>query len=682
MKIIGISAFFHDSASALIQDGEIISAVQEERFTRKKQDAKFPENSIKWILKKNNLSINKIDFFVFYEKPFLKFERLLENFLSEVPFGIENFFTAIPVWIKEKLFLKRILIQNLFEIYAENFLNEVKNIFENKKNISDEEKIFFEELKNFLNGKKKFQDYKKFFGNKKNQKFLKNGKNFLDEKEFYKNFSQKIKFSTHHESHSASAFYPSPLEDAAILTIDGVGEWTTTSIAHGKGKKINFLQDIKYPHSLGLFYSAITYFLGFKVNSGEYKVMGLAPYGEEKGVEKFYKLMKENLIDVKKDGSFRLNLKYFSYLRGLRMTNENLEKLFGVQKRIPEKNLEQIHMDIAGALQKLTEEIMIKLAKTTKKITGSKNLCLAGGVALNCVGNGKILEEGIFENIWIQPASGDAGGAVGGALAFYFSQKNTIRNLQKGEDKMKGAYLGPQSSEKEILKTIKKFGAKFKKMDDEKLFDKISEELKNGKVIGWHQGKMEFGPRSLGNRSIIGDARNPEMQKKMNLKIKFRESFRPFAPAVLEEDVEKYFKINTKSSYMLLVADVQEKIRKKISENEKKLFGIEKLNIPKSEIPAVTHVDYSARIQTVSKKTNPKFHKLISKFKEKTGSSILINTSFNVRGEPIVCTADDSYKCFMRTGMDYLVIENFVFKKSEQPDFGDDEKWKEEFVLD
>jgi carbamoyltransferase len=633
MKIIWISAFFHDSAAALIEDWKIISAVQEERFTRKKQDESFPVKSIEWILEENNLSLDDIDFFVFYEKPFLKFERLLENYLSEVPFWIASFFTAIPVWIKEKLFLKKILAQNFYKI-------------------SDSK---------------------------------------LKEKEFTKEIYKKIKFSTHHWSHAWSAFYPSPFEDAAILTIDWVWEWTTTSIAHWnsnkKWNKIEFLQDIKYPHSLWLFYSAITYFLWFKVNSWEYKVMWLAPYWENSGenswIKKYYKLMKENLIDIKDDWSFRLNLKYFSYLRWLKMTNKKMEKVFWIKRRIPEKDLEQVHMDIAWALQMLTEEIMIKLAKTAKKITWSKNLCLAWWVALNCVWNWKILEESIFENIWIQPASWDAWWAVWCALDFYYSENKRI--IEKN-DWMNWSYLWPKSSEEEILEMAENFWAKFEKFSDEEISDKISEELKNWKVIWWHQWKMEYWPRSLWARSIIWDSQNPEMQEKMNLKIKFRESFRPFAPAVLEEDVEKYFKISTKSPYMLLVADVQENIRKNISEDEKKLFWIEKLNVPKSEIPAVTHVDYSARVQTVSKETNPKFHNLITRFKEKTWwknwCSVLINTSFNVRWEPIVCTAEDSYKCFMRTWMDFLVIENFVFKKEDQPDFDDSEKWEEEFVLD
>lgn len=635
MKIIWISAFFHDSAAAFIEDWKIISAVQEERFTRKKQDEWFPVKSIEWILEENNLSIEDIDYFVFYEKPFLKFERLLENYLSEVPFWIWSFFTAIPVWIKEKLFLKKILVQELEKI--ETGLNEKKWIFKNEN----------------------------------------------EKKETGLVIKNKTKFSTHHWSHAWSAFYPSPFEDAAILTIDWVWEWTTTSIAHWKSEKIEFLQDIKYPHSLWLFYSAITYFLWFKVNSWEYKVMWLAPYWEESWIQKYYKLMKENLIDIKDDWSFRLNLKYFSYLRWLKMTNKKMEKVFWIKRRIPEKDLEQVHMDIAWALQILTEEIMIKLAKTAKKITWSKNLCLAWWVALNCVWNWKILEEKIFENIWIQPASWDAWGAVWCALDFYYSSNPRPVSSETGlKDGMNWSYLWPKSSEKEILEMCENFWAKYEKFSDEEISEKISEKLKDWNVIWWHQWKMEYWPRSLWARSIIWNSQNPKMQEKMNLKIKFRESFRPFAPVVLEEDVSKYFEIDVKSPYMLLVANVQKNIRKKISDSEKKLFWIEKLNVPKSEIPAVTHVDYSARVQTVSKVTNPKFHNLISKFKEKTWCSVLINTSFNVRWEPIVCTAEDSYKCFMRTWMDYLVIENFVFKKEDQPDFEDKEKWEEKFVLD
>lgn len=609
MYILGISAFFHDSAACLIKDEEIIAAAQEERFTRKKHDESFPRNAIAYVLAEAGISINQVDHIAFFEKPFLKFERLIETYLAEAPRGFGSFVTSIPVWLKHKLFLKDTII-----------------------------------------------------------------------KELGKTSESKLLFAEHHQSHAASCFFPSPFRDAAILTMDGVGEWATTSIAHGVDNKITFLKELHFPHSLGLFYSAFTYFLGFKVNSGEYKVMGLAPYGEPVYVD----LIKKHLIDIKEDGSFKLNMDYFNYTVGLTMTNEKFAALFGRKARKGESQLTQFEMDLARSLQDVTEEVMIKLARSAQKITGSKNLVMAGGVALNCVGNGKILKEKIFENIWIQPAAGDAGGAMGAAQSAYYQHLNNPRNCYKtGEDNIKGSYLGKKFSNDEVKEYLDSVGAKYLRVENEdQLLNLISEALRTEKVVGWHQGRMEFGPRALGARSIIGDARSEKMQSIMNLKIKYRESFRPFAPAVLREKVSDYFELDCASPYMLLVAPVNKKLIKEMSADQEKLFGIEKLNIARSTIPAITHVDYSARIQSVDQKTNPRFYNLIKKFEEKTGSAVLINTSFNVRGEPIVYNPQDSYKCFMRTEMDVLTIEDFILFKEDQPDFSDKEDWQKTYELD
>jgi len=630
--ILGISAFYHDSAACLIKDEKIIAAVQEERFTRKKHDSSFPKEAIKYCLKEAGISLEQVDYLAFYDKPFLKFERLLETYLTETPRGFTSFIMAIPIWLKEKLFLKDTLIKNFVALEK-----EVNSSFENidKKKIS--------ELKTKI--------------------------------------SDKLLFSEHHQSHGASAFFPSPFKESAVLNMDGVGEWVTTSIAYGKENKIEFLKEIHFPHSIGLLYSAFTYYTGFKVNSGEYKLMGLAPYGETKYVD----LIKNNLIDIKEDGSFRLDMKYFNYTTGLTMTSKKFHKLFGQEPRKSESQLTQFHMDIAASIQAVTEEIVLKLARTAQKITGSKNLCLSGGVALNCVANGKILRENIFENIFIQPASGDAGGALGVAFVAYYQHLNNPRTTYKlGKDNMNGSYLGIEYLDDEVQKYLDSVGAKYKKINNREEYSKIiANEIANEKVIGWHQGKMEFGPRALGARSIIGDARSEKMQKTMNLKIKYRESFRPFAPAVLREDLTKYFDIkNVDSPYMLIVAPIKQEIRKKMTSEQEKLFGVEKLNVVRSLIPAITHVDYSGRIQTIHQETNPRFYDLIIKFKEITGSSVLINTSFNVRGEPIVCSPEDSYKCFMRTEMDILAIENFILYKQDQSNFNDKQDWQNEYELD
>ncbi len=627
MYILGISSFFHDSAACLIKGEEIIAAAQEERFTRKKHDEAFPKNAILYVLKEAGITLNKVEAIGFFEKPLVKFERLIETYLAEAPRGFKSFLTSMPVWLKHKLFLKDTLIKELAEV--QKILN-VGNSFDLKKTKAEIEK--------------------------------------------------KILFGEHHQSHAASCFYPSPFRESAILTMDGVGEWATTSIAYGVDNKIEFLKEIHFPHSLGLLYSAITYYTGFKVNSGEYKVMGLAPYGEPKYVD----IIKNNLIDIKEDGSFRLNMDYFNYTVGLTMTNKKLDQLLGRPARKAESTLTQFEMDLARSLQDVTEEVMIKLAKTAQKITGSKNLTLAGGVALNCVGNGKILREKIFENIWIQPAAGDAGGALGVAQSIYYQHFNKPRKcFESGADNMKGSYLGNKSTNEEIKDYLDSVGARYHFIDSEnELLNLISQSLAEEKVVGWHQGRMEFGPRSLGARSIIGDGRSSKMQSIMNLKIKYRESFRPFAPAVLRERLTDYFDINCDSPYMLLVAPVKKEIAKPMSKDEESLFGIEKLNVSRSTIPAVTHVDYSARIQTVHEKTNPRFYKLIKKFDEKTGCAVLINTSFNVRGEPIVCSPQDSYKCFMRTEMDVLTIENFLLYKEDQPQFSDQQDWQKTYELD
>ena len=611
-SILGISAFYHDSAAATVVDGKIIAAAQEERFSRKKHDSRYPFNAVNYVLEASNLKLNKIDYIVFFEKPFLKFERLIETYVAFAPKGFKSFCMSMPIWLREKLFQKKFL---------------------------------FEKLKQHDN-------------------------NFDD--------INKIYFSEHHYSHAASAFYPSPFKDAVILTLDGVGEWATTTIAIGNGNEIKMLKEIHFPHSIGLLYSAFTYFTGFKVNSGEYKVMGLAPYGQPK-----YKdiIMKE-LVDLKNDGSFRLNMKYFNYATGLTMINNKFEDLFGQKARNPQKDLlTQFHMDIASSIQNVTEEIVLKLTMSLSKEYKSRNLCLAGGVALNCVANGKILKNNIFENIWIQPAAGDSGGSLGAALAFWYKELGNKRNPSSSDDEMRGSYLGPSFYDNQVENTLKSLDAKYTKQNEENLISLIANELKNGKIIGWFQGRMEFGPRALGARSIIADPRSDKMQKKLNLKVKFRESFRPFAPSVLREDLNDWFELNSDSPYMLLVSNVKKNIQIPMTEKDQKLFGIDKLNIKRSSIPAVTHVDYSARIQTVHEKTNPKYYKLIKKFKEITNCPILVNTSFNVRGEPIVCTIEDAFRCFMGTNLDILVCESFILNKEEQnPDLLKD--YKHEFERD
>ena len=624
--VLGISAFYHDSGVALIKDDKIISAIQEERLTRKKHDSSFPINGIKYCLEEANIKLEDVDFIGFYDKPFLKFERLIETYLSEAPRGFQSFLMAIPVWLKEKLFLKDTLIKEFSKIQ--------------------------------LNGN--------------------NDKNTI--KLVKSSIEKKLLFGEHHQSHASSCFYPSPFFESAILTMDGVGEWTTTAIAHGNNNKIKFLQEIHFPHSLGLFYSAITYFAGFKVNSGEYKVMGLAPYGEPKYVD----LMRQNLIDIKEDGSFRLNMKYFNYTHGLTMTNENFNKLFNRKPRKSESEITQFEMDLASSLQIITEEIVIKLAKTAKKITGSKNLTLAGGVALNCVANGVLLREKIFENIWVQPASGDAGGALGVAMAIYFDHLNKPRDADEINDNMQGSYLGKAYSDEEVKQYLDSINAKYLYLPNQVEYcQKIAQYLADQKIIGWHQGRTEFGPRALGARSIIGDPRSNKMQSQMNLKIKFRESFRPFAPAILREKISEYFEIDDiDSPYMLMVAPVKKDQRILMTKEQQQLFGIEKLNIARSKIPAVTHIDYSARIQTVDGKFNKKFYNLLKEFDKLTNCPILINTSFNVRGEPIVCSPQDSYRCFMRTEIDILAIENFILLKADQPKFLDDLDWQKTYELD
>ena len=627
MYILGISAYYHDSGVALIKNDSIICAVQEERFTRIKQDATFPKESIKYSLKEANISLEDIDYISFYDKPLLKFERIIETYLSEAPKGFQSFLMSMPVWLKDKLFLQ------------ETLSREFKNLFLELYPDKD-----------------------------------------IDAKRVKKNIQNKFMFSEHHQSHAGSAFYASPFEEAAILTIDGVGERVTTSIAYGKGNKMTILKEINFPHSLGLLYSAFTYYTGFKVNSGEYKVMGLAPYGEPK----YYDLIKKHIIDIKDDGSFQLDMSYFNYTTGLTMTSNKFHQLFGAPPRKREGKLNQRELNLAASIQCITEEVMIKLAKHSAQVTGSKNLCLAGGVALNCVGNGKLVEEKIFEKIWIQPASGDAGGALGSAYCVYYQELRNERIVSVDAiDKMQGAFLGPSFSDKEIEKFLDFKNAKYRLVKDEnELIEIVSSNLANQKIIGWHYGRMEFGPRSLGHRSIIADPRNQKMKSNINLKIKYRESFRPFAPSVLSEKVYDWFQLNQNSPYMLLVAPVKKSKQIQITEEESKLFGIEKLNIPRSEIPSVTHVDFSARIQTVHKETNLRYHKLISKFEEKTGCAAIVNTSFNVRGEPIVCTPGDSYSCFMRTEMDILVIDNYLLYKKEQPFLREDKNWKVEFDLD
>ena len=596
-SILGISAFYHDSAAAIIIDGKIIAAAQEERFTRKKHDSGYPFNAIEFVLSFTKLKLNQIDFIVFYEKPFLKFERLLETYVAFAPSGFKSFCKSMPIWIKEKLFQK---------------------------------KLIFNELK-------------------------KHDKNFID--------INKIYFSEHHLSHAASAFYPSPFEEAIILTADGVGEWATTTVALGKKNQLEILKEIHFPHSLGLLYSAFTYFTGFKVNSGEYKLMGLAPYGEPK----FKDLILNNLIDVKDDGSFKLDQSYFNYATGLTMTNKKFSKLFGQEPRDPKnEKLTQFHMDIASSIQTVTEDIIVKISRSLFKEYKIPNLCLAGGVALNCVANGKILKDGVFKNVWIQPAAGDAGGALGAALGMWCLEHKKNREINNKRDSMKGSYLGPEYSQIEIEQFLKLAGTKFEVFDEDEIIKKTSSELADGKIIGWFQGRMEFGPRALGSRSIIADPRSTTMQKTLNLKVKYRESFRPFAPSVIREDVSEWFELDRDSPYMLFVSNVKENKCRKMTKDEKALFGIDKLNVTRSEIPAVTHVDYSARIQTVHKETNPKYYKLLSEFKKKTGCPVIVNTSFNVKDEPIVNTPEDAFNCFMGTEIDILVIGNYFLRKENQ----------------
>ncbi len=594
-SVLGISAFYHDSAAAIIVDGKIIAAAQEERFTRKKHDASYPKNAINYVLKESGLKLNEVDHVVFYEKPFLKFERLLETYIGFSPSGFKSFSMSMPLWLSEKLFQKKMLFDALKE--QDNNFNDIK----------------------------------------------------------------KINFSEHHLSHAASAFFSSPYEEAIILTLDGVGEWATTTVSLGKNNKINILKEIHFPHSLGLLYSAFTYFLGFKVNSGEYKVMGLAPYGEPR----FKDIILEKLIDVKEDGSFRLNMDYFNYATGLTMTNNKFAKLFNMKRREPENELSQIHMDIAASIQAVTEEIVLKITRFLFKEFKLPNLCMAGGVALNCVANGKILKEGLFKNIWIQPASGDAGGALGAAQAFYYQELDNKRKILK-TDLMSGSYLGPQFTDDQVENELKSCGANYKKLTSDQIIKDTAKALSEEKAVGWFQGRMEFGPRSLGNRSIIADSRSEKMQKNLNLKVKYRESFRPFAPAVLFEKVSEWFEINSESPYMLLVANVKKSKQIQMTNEQKNLFGIDKLNVKRSSIPSVTHVDYSARIQTVHKETNPMFYKLIEEFDKITKYPVLVNTSFNVRGEPIVCSATDAFNCFMGTDLDVLVCNNFILYKDNQ----------------
>ena len=611
INILGISAFFHDSAAALIQDGNIVAAAQEERFSRIKHDERFPKNAIKYVLEEGKIGLAQIDYIVFFEKPFLKFERLLETYLAFAPKGFKQFSLAMPIWLREKLFQKK----HLFDLLQE--LDE----------------------------------------------------NFKDIK--------KIKFSEHHYSHAASAFYPSPFDEAIILTLDGVGEWATTTVAHGKNNKITMLKEIHFPHSLGLLYSAFTYYLGFKVNSGEYKVMGLAPYGKP-----IYKdLILKHLIDLKTDGSFRLNISFFNFATGLTMTNKKFENLFGQPVRKKEDELlTEFHMDIASSVQAVTEEIVLRLTQDIASEYKVKNLCMAGGVALNCVANGKILKEKIFENIWVQPAAGDAGGSLGAALAYWYQELNHQRKINPN-DSMQGSYLGPRFKNSEIEKELSSIKAIFKKYNEEELINILSNELSKEKIVGWFQGRMEFGPRALGARSILADPRSEKMQKELNLKVKFRESFRPFAPSVLFEDVNQWFELKKSSPYMLLVADIKKDLQIAMTMEQEKLFGIDKLNIKRSKIPAVTHVDYSARVHTVHQETNPRYYKLLKKFKEITGCSVLVNTSFNIRGEPIVCTVKDAFRCFMGTNLDILVLEDFILFKSEQSQ-SLKKNYKNQFILD
>ena len=611
--ILGVSAFYHDSAACLIRDGAIVAAAQEERFTRKKFDARFPVHAIRYCLEEGSITLADLKYFVFYDKPLVKFERLLETYVAFSPKGIRSFLSAMPVWMKEKILMKRALQDELVS----------------------------------MDGVKKAE-------------------------------LPPVLFGEHHESHAASAFYPSPFESAAVLCMDGVGEWATTSAWLGEGHTLTPLWEIQFPHSLGLLYSAFTYYTGFKVNSGEYKVMGLAPYGKPKYVKAIY----DHLIDLKEDGTFRLKIDYFNYCTGLTMTNHKFDDLFGGPPRKPESRLTQRDMDLARYIQEVTEEVMLRLARTLHRETRCENLCMAGGVALNCVGNGRILREGPFKRLWIQPSAGDAGGAVGAALTAWHKLENQARRPDGSKDVMHGAFLGPSYSNDEIEAFLYSKGAPYERQNDEALFDRVAQELAEGKVVGWFQGRMEFGPRALGARSILGDARNPKMQSLMNLKIKFRESFRPFAPSVLRERVTDYFAMDTDSPYMLLVAPVVEERRLTPTQEQQALWGIDLLNVPKSDIPAATHVDYSARVQTVHEDTNPRYYKLLKAFEAKTGSGLLVNTSFNVRSEPIVCSPEDAYRCFMRTAIDILAMENCLLLKADQKPLEDDSNWQKEFELD
>jgi len=605
MNILGISAFYHDSAACLVQDGRITAAAQEERFTRRKHDFSFPKNAIEYCVREAGLSMDQIDMVAFYDKPFIKFERILETYLAYAPVGIQSFIKAMPLWIKQKLWMKSYIKDEL-------------------------------------------------------------------------HYDGKIIFPEHHESHAASAFFPSPYQEAAFLTMDGVGEWATASYGIGKDNTIAIHADIQFPHSLGLLYSAFTYYTGFKVNSGEYKVMGLAPYGEPK----YKDLILSELIELKEDGSFKMNMKYFNYCAGLTMTNKNFDKLFGGPPRKPESKLTQRDMDLARSVQDVTEEVMMRMANHVHKETGLDNLCLAGGVSLNCVGNGKILREGPFKNIWIQPAAGDAGGALGAALFAWYQYLDNPRQADNKKDFQTGSYLGPGFDENNILEFLKENDIPYTKLKESDIPEKIADLINDEKVIGWFQGRMEFGPRALGARSIIGDARSPKMQEIMNLKIKFRESFRPFAPSVLEEKVPDYFELDRESPYMLLVAPVKKEIRREMTDEEKSFFGLEKLHVSRSSVPAITHVDYSARVQSVNGETHPLYYKMIKKFDEKYDCPVIINTSFNVRGEPIVCTPHDAYMCFMRTNMDYLIMGPYLVEKTEQKPLEKDIDWLKEFELD
>ena len=612
LNILGISAFYHDSAAALIVDGAIVAAAQEERFTRKKHDAGFPGHAIASCLTEGGIDLKDVDYITFYDKPLIKFERLLETYLAYAPKGFKSFVAAMPVWLKEKLFLKDMMKKELAALGG------------------------------------------------------------IDQKKL-----PPIFFNEHHKSHAASAFYASPFEKAAVICLDGVGEWATSSVWLGDGNDLQPQWELDFPHSLGLLYSAFTYYTGFRVNSGEYKLMGLAPYGEPKYVD----LILDNLIDLKEDGTFRLDMSYFNYATGLTMTNKKFANLFGAPACKPDSTVTQREMDIARSIQVVTEEIVLKICNTVHKELQTDYLCLAGGVALNCVSNGRVLREGPFKDIWIQPAAGDAGGAIGAALTTWYEYLEKPRQVT-GADFMSGSYLGPKHSNEDIIKYLSSVGAVYKKLEDLELFPKLAEILDGDNVVGWFQGRMEFGPRSLGGRSIIGDARSQNMQSTMNLKIKYRESFRPFAPVVKAEHVSEWFEIDRPSPYMLLVAPVKEDKRMEMNEEQKQLFGIDKLNIPRSKIPAVTHVDYSARVQTVHEETNPRFYKLLDEFNKRTDCPVLVNTSFNVRGEPIVCTPEDAYRCFMRTEMDYLVLENVLIAKVDQPEWKEEGDWRDEFALD